>query len=107
MRNRKSGFIHTSLILTLSLAMIGLIPFAGAAAPQTGGTIDAGTTIQVRTNEQINTDTSDGRVYTGVVDQQVTSTNGRLAIPKGSNVELIVRKTSNNNDLTLDMGPIT
>src|SRR5437762_11579923 len=106
MRNRKSDFIHTSLILTLSLAMIGLIPFAGAAVPQTGGTNDAGTTIQVRTNEQINTDTADGRVYTGVVDKDVTGTNGRLVIPKGSNVELIARKTSK-NELALDMNSIT
>ena len=102
----KSGFIHTSLILALSVAMIGLFPFAGAAVPQTGGTIDAGTTIQVRTNEQINTDTADGRVYTGVVDKDVTGTNGRLVIPKGSNVELIARKTSK-NELALDMNSIT
>jgi hypothetical protein len=106
MRNKKSGFIHTSLILTLSLAMIGLFPFAGAAVPQTGGTIDAGTTIQVRTNEQINTDTADGRVYTGVVDKDVMGSNSRLVIPKGSNVELIARKTSN-NELALDMDSIT
>ncbi len=106
MPNRKSYFIHTSLILTLSLAMIGLTPFAGAAVPQTGGTIDAGTTIQVRTNEQIKTDTADGRVYTGVVDKDVTGTNGRLVIPKGSNVELTARKTSK-NELALDMDSIT
>ncbi len=106
MRNRKSGLIHTSLILALSLAMIGLFPFAGAAVPQTGGTIDAGTTIQVRTNERINTDTADGRVFTGVVDKDVMGANGRLAIPKGSNVELIARKTSK-DELALDMDSIT
>ena len=102
----KSGFIHTSLILALSVAMIGLFPFAGAAVPQTGGTIDAGTTIQVRTNEQITTNNADGRVYTGVVDKDVTGTNGRLVIPKGSNAELMARKTSN-NELALDMDSIT
>jgi hypothetical protein len=103
---RKSGLIHTSLILALSLAMIGLFPFAGAAVPQTGGTIDAGTTIQVRTNDHITTDTANGQVYTAVVDKDVTGTNGRVAIPKGSNVELIARKTSN-NELALDLDSIT
>jgi hypothetical protein len=103
---RKSGLIHTSLILALSLAMIGLFPFAGAAVPQTGGTIDAGTTIQVRTNDHITTDTANGQVYTAVVDKDVMGTNGRVAIPKGSNVELIARKTSN-NELALDLDSIT
>src|SRR5437868_779713 len=100
MRNSKSGFIHTSLILALSLALVGFIPYSAGAVPQTGGIIDAGTTIQVRTNEEIKVSDSDGRVYSGAVDQDVTDNNGRLMIPRGSNVELVVRKTSG-SDLAL------
>jgi hypothetical protein len=45
--------------------------FARGASAQSAGTIDAGTTITVRTNEQINAGNSDGRVFSGVVEQDV------------------------------------
>jgi hypothetical protein len=69
------------------------------------GTIDAGTNITVRTNESINTRQSDGRVFSGYVDQDVLSRNGSIAIPRGSDVELVVRETSN-NQMTLDLDSV-
>ncbi len=42
--------------------------------------LDPGTMISVRTNAPIDSDRSDGRVYTGTVDQDVRGENGRLAI---------------------------
>jgi hypothetical protein len=69
-------------------------------------TISPGTTIMVRTNETIDAKRSDGRVYTGVVNQDVVDANGNVAIPRGSNAELVVRQLSN-NELALDLDSIT
>jgi hypothetical protein len=41
-------------------------------------------------------------VFTGVVDRGVRGSNGGLAIPRGSNVELLVR-VARDNDLILDL----
>ena len=68
--------------------------------------IEPGTTITVRTNEGIDVDRSDNRVYRGIVDQDVRGENGRLAIPRGSNVELVVR-VAPDNDLILDLDSVT
>jgi len=64
--------------------------------------IRPGTTISVRTNEPIDARRSDGRVYTGVVDQDVLDANNNLAISRGSNAELIVRNLSD-RDLAIDL----
>lgn len=71
-----------------------------------GRTIGAGTSISVRTNESIDVKNSDGRVFGSVVNQDVMDANGNLAIPKGSNAELIVRNDSN-QDLALDLESVT
>jgi hypothetical protein len=67
--------------------------------------IEPGTTIPVRTNETIDVDRKDDRVYTGTVDQDVRGENGRLAIPRGSSVELVVR-VALDNDLILDLDSV-
>jgi hypothetical protein len=64
--------------------------------------IQPGTLVAVRTNEIIDVDRRDNRVYNGIVDLDVRGDNGRLAIPRGSSVELIVR-VSQDNDLILDL----
>jgi len=69
-------------------------------------TLARGTVIPVRTNEAIDVERSDNRVYTGTVDQDVRGDDGRLAIPRGAEVELIVRSTSN-NDLIIDIESVT
>jgi hypothetical protein len=85
-------------------------------------TLDPGTVIPVRTNESIDVDKGDNRVYTGIVDQDVRNRDdrnqdvrnrddqnrddrnqdGRVVIPRDSKVELTVR-TSRDNDLILDL----
>jgi hypothetical protein len=69
-------------------------------------TISTGSTISVRTNEMIDVKKNDGRVFTGVVDQDVMDTNGGIAIPRGSNAELIVRNASS-RDLAIDLESVT
>jgi hypothetical protein len=64
--------------------------------------IEPGTMIAVRTSDTIDVERRDNRVYTGIVDQEVRGDNGRMAIPQGSPVELIVR-VAPDNDLILDL----
>ena len=86
--------------------MLWTLSFAGAASAQSARTIDAGTTITVRTNEQINANNNDGRVFSGVVEQDVLNRGGNVAIPKGSNVELVVKNIAN-NQVALDLDSVT
>jgi hypothetical protein len=67
--------------------------------------IQPGTNVTVRTDATIDVERRDNRVYTGIVDQDVRGDNGRLAIPRGSSVELIVR-VARDNDLVLDLESI-
>jgi hypothetical protein len=68
--------------------------------------IEPGTVLTVRTQDYITSRRSDGRVYYGNVDQDVFGSNGRLAIPRGSRVEMIVR-VERDNDLNLDLESVT
>lgn len=68
--------------------------------------VPAGTTIQVRTTEQIDSESIDGRVYRGTVENDVRDTQGRLAIPQGATAELVVRRGPD-NDLVLDLDSVT
>jgi hypothetical protein len=86
--------------------MLWTLSFAGTASAQSARTIDAGTTITVRTNEQINANNNDGRVYSGVVEQDVINRGGNVAIPRGSNVELMVKNVAN-KQLALDLDSVT
>ena len=69
-------------------------------------TLVPGTVIPVRTNESIDVDKGDYRVYTGIVDQDVRGNDGHLAIPRGSTVELMVR-FSRDNDMVLDVDSVS
>ena len=78
---------------------------AGSSGPH-GGTIRTGTSISVRTNETIDVRKNDGRVFAGVVAQDVRDESGNVAIPRGANAELIVKNVSN-QDLALDLESVT
>ncbi len=92
------------------IASLGLL--VSASAQNYGNqnqfdSIPAGTQIRVRTNQTIDAhDRADGRVYTGTVDRDVTSQNGTVMIPRGSNAELIVNNAGN-NDLSVDLESVT
>jgi hypothetical protein len=79
-----------------------LCSFAGIRAE----TIAAGTTIPVRTNDAIDArDAGTGRVYSGVVNHDVLDDNNRIAIPRGSDVELMVRDIGHHT-LALDLDAV-
>ena len=94
------------------LALFGALCIAPSASAQDrrdrdyGGDrvtrLEPGTNIPVRVNESIDVERRDNRVYTGIVDRDVRGADGRLAIPRGSTVELIVR-VMRDNDLVLDL----
>lgn len=67
--------------------------------------LDPGTTIPVRLNQTIDVNRSDNRVFYGTVNQDVRGDEGRIVIPRGSNVELMVR-TARDNDLVLDVNSV-
>ena len=83
-------FCRSSMALLLA-SILCLPPLSGTVVAQSGGTIDAGVNIPVRTNEAINASKSDGRVFTGSVDEDVRDTRGNVALPRGTDVELVVR----------------
>src|SRR5689334_10391147 len=64
--------------------------------------VERGTVIPIRTNEAIDVERRSNRVYYGIVDRDVRGENGRIAIPRGANAELIVR-VEPDNDLILDL----
>lgn len=68
--------------------------------------IPAGTTVQVRTTEPIDSPNMDGRIYKGIIENDVRDTQGRLAIPSGATAELVVRRDAD-NDLVLDLDSVT
>ncbi|MGH9404838.1 MAG: hypothetical protein ACRD3D_03255 [Terriglobia bacterium] len=68
--------------------------------------IEPGTVIPVRTVDTIDVYRENDRVYFGRADQDVRGENGRLAIPRGSRVELMVR-IEPDNDLIIDLESVT
>ena len=96
----------SGIAVGLALGFSPLIVSAQPGQNRAGYTrLDPGMTIPVRTNEPIDSNQTDNRVYTGVVTQDVLGQDRRVAIPRGSTVELIVRG-SRNRELTLDMESI-
>jgi hypothetical protein len=68
--------------------------------------LPAGTPISVRTNESINTQERDeARTYSAQVAQDVVDANGQVAIPRGSDAQLIVRRLG--HDLVLDLQSVS
>ncbi len=94
----------TGVIVSLCLVSTGDGHSATRKSAQ-AGTIAAGTTIKVRTNEAINT-SSEGERFSAVVDQNVRGSNGTVVIPKGSNAALLVKRMAN-KDVVLDLDSLT
>ena len=96
---------------TVATAIAGIVSAAAAgvqptyAAAQVRATIDADTTLKVRTTEPIDVKTADGLIYKGTIDEDVLDRNGEVAIPEGSTVELMARKSG--DEMTLDLESVT
>jgi hypothetical protein len=95
--------------LTLGIATAAVLATPATGRAQSWNYVDpviAGTTIQVRTTEAIDTQAIDGRIYRGIVESDVRDAQGRLAIPQGATAELVVRRDQD-DDLVLDLDSVT
>ncbi len=69
-------------------------------------TLPAGTEVVVRTNEPIELRSWDrGRVYSGELARDLVATDGDLAFPRGTRVELVVRELGD-RDMVIDLESI-
>jgi len=64
--------------------------------------IETGTILPVRVNQDIEVNREDNRIYLGTVDEDIYVENGNRGIPRGSQVELKVRKATD-DQLVLDV----
>lgn len=67
--------------------------------------IESGTAIAVRIMDDIRTSQSDGRIFSGTIDQPVRDTHKNVTIPRGNDVELMARRVSD-HEYTLDLESI-
>ena len=94
------------LVLTTVAAIVSAaVAVIQPASAQVRTTIDADTTLVVRTSEAIDVKNADGLVFIGTIEEDVLDRNGDVAIPQGSTVELLARKDA--DGLTLDLDSVT
>jgi hypothetical protein len=88
------GGLRKSQMRTLvqgSVVLLGCFFTLGAQTDR----VPSGTEIVVRTNEVIDArHPSNSRIYSGVIDRDVTDRSGKVIIAKGANAELISRNAS-------------
>ena len=82
------------------------LTFLGTAVA--GDWIPRGTNVVIRTNETIHIRATegDGRIYPGVIDNDVFDRDGNMLVPRGSNAELIVRRIGR-DEVAVDLDSIT
>jgi hypothetical protein len=67
----------------------------------------AGTEMDLRTNERIDSrDVVEGQTFSAQIAEDVRDNDGSVAIPRGSNASLIMRRVEGNGDITLDVDSI-
>ena len=93
-------------VMGVAAAALLFAPSAGAQSWTFVDPIPAGTSIQIRTTDKIDTQSIDGRIYTGTVENDVRDVQGRLAIPAGATAELVVRRVSD-DEIVLDLDSVT
>jgi hypothetical protein len=70
--------------------------------------LPAGTDIALRTNERIDShDVVQGQTFSAQIAEDVRDSDGSVAIPRGSDAQLITRRLEGNGDITLDVQSIT
>jgi hypothetical protein len=76
-------------------------------------TVPAGITVEVRNNEAIDSKTAHpSQVFSAVVTQDIQDDQGRVAVPRGSNANLVVRsveaqgKVQGQSELVLDIASV-
>ncbi|HEY1262101.1 MAG TPA: hypothetical protein VGF06_01185 [Terriglobales bacterium] len=104
--------MKTSLAFLLCMGLLALAP-AWAAPAADNMVVPAGTQLNIRTNEKIDSNTAQvGQTFSAVVDQDVAGPNGEVLVPKGSDATLILRSassggTTGSSGLVLDLNSLT
>lgn len=81
--------------------------FFGVQLCAMADTVPPGTQIQVRTDQPIEIHQWDqGRIYQGRIARDVIARDGDVAIPRGANVEMIVRRVGD-HEMALDIESVT
>ena len=110
------GVVHRynrAKIQTLEFATTGQKATAAAGQSKTLETLPSGTEIVVRTNEAINSQSAkENQAFAAQVDQDVMGGSNNVVVPKGSPVELVIRKVSQGSvtgspDMMLDVQSVT
>jgi hypothetical protein len=69
--------------------------------------LPAGTELAVMTNERIDSrDVVEGQTFAAQINEDIRNSDGSIAIPRGSDANLITRRVEGNGDLTLDVQSI-
>jgi hypothetical protein len=69
--------------------------------------LPAGTELAIMTNERIDSrDVVDGQTFAAQINEDIRNSDGSIAIPRGSDANLITRRVEGNGDLTLDVQSI-
>ena len=70
--------------------------------------LPVGTEVALRTNQRIDSrDVVEGQTFSAQVSQDIRDTDGSIAIPRGSDANLITRRLEGNGDITLDVQSIS
>jgi len=110
-RGRYTTFL-TAGTAAIGVSFFSFFSFATPEVLQARGaiqrpqTIEAGTRVVIRTTQPIDERTADGRVFRGVVAENILDQRNRVAIPRGATAELLVRNAGR-NELYLDLESIT
>jgi hypothetical protein len=95
-----------SAVAGLSLLFLGNAFFAAAQPERMRmSRLETGTSIEVRTTEPIDVERRDTQVFRGVVNRDVLGETRGLVIPRGSAVELMVRRGSG-DELIVDLDSV-
>lgn len=101
--------MRTAIVALITVGALGLAGCAqesmgrsrtASTAPVTvsssqPGTIPSGTSLEIRTDQDINADSSAvGQTFSGEIAQDVQTSSGGMLIPKGSPAQLVVMSTN-------------
>ena len=93
------------VIATSVMLILALFTPRSVAARDRLSRIERGTILPVRVSQAIEVNREDNRIYAGTVDEDIYAENGNRGIPRGSQVELKVRKAAD-DQLVLDVEAI-
>ena len=94
----RKAFVSSALVLMFAIAT-----FAAASR-----VVPSGSEIKLRTDENITaTPSNAGHTYSASVSQDVTDSNGKVIIPKGSRATLMATKGASANEVELGLKSLT